>query len=99
MTLIELTIAALQKPVLINLAHVTEIRPCSTGTDIWFAVSNGDYRSFGPDLISVSETYDHIVGCIRETIAGVPNVRLWAALNGLDSPDALAKPEAKESAA
>lgn len=89
MTLIELTLTASQKPVLVNLAHVTEMRPVSAGTDIWFAVSNGDQTSFGPDRISVSEPYTHIVACIRATMAGVPNVRTWAGLNGCAGADAL----------
>lgn len=90
MPLIELTLTVSQKPVVVNLAHVTEMRPVSAGTDIWFAVPNGDHTSFGPDRISVSEPYTHIVGCIRATMIGVPNVRTWAALNGLAELDPLA---------
>lgn len=89
MTLIELTLTVSQKPVVVNLAHVTEMRPASAGTDIWFTVPNGDHTSFGPDRISVSEPYTHIVRCIRATVTGVPNVRRWAALNDGYEPDPL----------
>ena len=89
MNLIELTLAHSQNPVVVNLTHVTEMRPASTGTDIHFAVPRGDSDDFGPAAVFVTEAYVDIVRCIRTTVTGVPNVRRWAALNDGYEPDPL----------